>query len=202
MSVTYTNRKNQTYTLCEGVTKTGKPRYFFSREAKGKLLDKIPDGYEVTESVNGIVSLSKVRPKLLREDEIESVKQALARHPNGKRYRLDVKAKEIIIYEPFGPDLDEVAGAFAKQFGFPMATNRGLNSRLEEISNIHTQYTPVMKFILEDKEKREFLVQRMCYLGSIDDWIEIDYGHPIEKLARKLIPALGTDAFYELSMGI
>ncbi len=31
MPITYTNRKGVTYTLCRGETKTGKPRYYFSR---------------------------------------------------------------------------------------------------------------------------------------------------------------------------
>ncbi len=38
----------------------------------------------------------------------------------------------------------------------------------------------------------------MCYLGSIDDWIAIAFDQPIEELARALIPALGSDEFFEL----
>lgn len=55
-----------------------------------------------------------------------------------------------------------------------------------------------MKFILSDMEKRLFRAKRMCYLGSIDDWIDIEYDKTIEELASTFIPTLDTDAFYEL----
>ena len=32
----------------------------------------------------------------------------------------------------------------------------------------------------------------------MDDWIDIEYSKSIEELANKLIPTLGTDAFFEL----
>jgi len=38
----------------------------------------------------------------------------------------------------------------------------------------------------------------MCFLGSIDDWIMIEYNKPIAKLASTLISTLGTDEFFEL----
>ena len=40
MAITYTNRKGRTYYLCKDYTKTGKPRYFFSREPKGEILEE------------------------------------------------------------------------------------------------------------------------------------------------------------------
>jgi hypothetical protein len=64
MAVTYTNRKGTTYSLCRGVTKTGKTRYFFAREPVNEPVEKVPEGYEISESVNGVVSLAKVRSAL------------------------------------------------------------------------------------------------------------------------------------------
>ena len=58
MNVTYTNRKGYTYYLCRGTTKTGKPRYYFAREPKGDPVEQIPEGYEIRESVNGILVLA------------------------------------------------------------------------------------------------------------------------------------------------
>jgi hypothetical protein len=86
----------------------------------------------------------------------------------------------------------------ATEFGFPEMITDDFNRRMEEKHDIYTQYTPIMKFILSDLEKRLFLAKRMCYLGSIDDWIEIEYDKTIEDLATNFIPTLGTDAFYEL----
>jgi len=39
MPVTYTNRKGHTYYLCQGVTKTGKSRYYFAREPRGEPVE-------------------------------------------------------------------------------------------------------------------------------------------------------------------
>jgi hypothetical protein len=196
MPVTYTNRKDRTYYLRMSTTKTGKTRYFFSPKAEGNLLDEIPEGYEITESVNGIVSLSKARPKLIKEEEIESVKHALKKHPKGKNYRVDVKSKVVTIYEAVGPDLEELAETLMAEFG--LFTNEHTKRQLEELHKTHTQYTPIMKFTLKDEKKRLFQAQRMCYLGSVDDWIVIGNNVPIKEYARELIPKLSTDRFFDL----
>jgi len=65
--------KGFTYILNKGVTKTGKPRYYFSRELKDESVEKIPKGYKIQESVNGIVSLVKERPQLILAEESKSV---------------------------------------------------------------------------------------------------------------------------------
>lgn len=59
MSVNYTNRKGQTYTLYRGQTKTGKPRYYFGRmgQSQGEPVTDLPPGFTISESVNGVVSL-------------------------------------------------------------------------------------------------------------------------------------------------
>ena len=67
--LTYTNRKGRTYYLCQGVTKTGKPRYYFTQKPKDKVLEHIPEGYRISESVNGRVSLVKDRPMQILSEE-------------------------------------------------------------------------------------------------------------------------------------
>jgi hypothetical protein len=62
----------------------------------------------------------------------------------------------------------------------------------------YARYTPVLRFILLDPTQRRFGAERMCYLGSIDDWLELGQTGPVAKLTRALIPTLGTDQFYEL----
>jgi len=198
MPITYTNRKGWKYFLCQGVTKTGKPRYYFSREQKGEPLEKVPEGYEITESVNGIVSLSKVRPILLLEQEIAIVELAIQNHPYAEKYRFDKKSKEIKIYEQEGPDLLEIATMLATEFGFPGVVPEDFNRAMKEDHNIYAQYTPIMRFTLTDKKNRLFRAQRMSYLSGVDDWIDIEYDKSIEELANALIPTLGTDEFFEL----
>jgi hypothetical protein len=77
MPITYTNRKGVTYHLCRGVTKTGKPRYYFAREPKGEALDEIPPGFKISESVNGVVSLMQDRPSPILPAEVAAVQTRL-----------------------------------------------------------------------------------------------------------------------------
>ena len=91
MPVTYTNRKGHTYYLCQGMTKTGKLRYYFAREPKDRSLDQVPEGYRISESVNGVVSLVKDLPQLILAQEVASIEAALDRHPKGWDYRVAVQ---------------------------------------------------------------------------------------------------------------
>lgn len=194
MPVTYTNRKGFTYFLCKGLTKTGRPRYYFARDTKDEPLEQIPEGYEIEESVNGIVSLVKARPQLILPEEIAAVESALKKHPKSKSYRLAVKSDKIIIYEAIGPDVEEISDLLLGTFPNPA----GLAARLQTEWDRYTQFVQVMRFILEDVDQRIFVAQRWCYYGSIDDWIYAGHSGKIDLLAKELVPKLGTDDFFEL----
>jgi hypothetical protein len=194
MPITYTNRKGITYYLCRGVTKTGKPRYYFAREPKGEPVEQIPEGFKISESVNGRVSLIKDRPMQILPDEIAAVEAAVGLHPRSRNYRVNVKHNRIEVYEQVGLDAEELATALAQEgLGMP-----GLADRLRPMMERRAQFTPVLRFILADAERRTFRVERWCYLGSIDDWIDVGPMGTVDRLARHWIPRLGTDQFFEL----
>ncbi|HEV7222659.1 MAG TPA: hypothetical protein VGN42_08160 [Pirellulales bacterium] len=44
-----------------------------------------------------------------------------------------------------------------------------------------------------------YSLDRWCYLGSIDSWIPLDSGKPLELLANHSLPHLGRESFFELS---
>jgi hypothetical protein len=196
MPIIYTNRKGRTYCLCQGVTKAGKPRYYFATTAKGNKVERIPEGYAISESVNGVVSLAKERPSLILEREIDVVKNAVQKHPQAKNYRVSVKSDRIEIYEHVGTNLNDLFPGLQKERF--LKSDASLKGRLQEGERVHGQFTPVMRFILYDKQQRIFRAQRMCYRGSIDAWIDIGYGKSIDAMTSRLIPKLGTDAFFEL----
>jgi len=196
MQVTYTNRKGRTYYLCQGVTRTGKPRYYFAREPKGKPVEQIPEGYEIRESVNGIVSLAKKRPVQVLPEERAAVEAAIHGHPKARNYRIDVKGKQITVYELVGPGADDLLASLSQHGLGPVLPNLAERFRAEREQ--YGQFTPVMRFTLLDKEKRTFYTERWCYLGSIDDWIYIGPSGPVHLLAQRFIPKLGTDALYEV----
>jgi hypothetical protein len=194
MPITYTSRKGYTYYLCKGVTKTGKPRYYFAREVKGEPVDEIPDGFRISESVNAIVSLVKDRPSQILPAETAAVEAVLRRHPKAHNYRVSVKGDRIEIYERVGPDADELLARFG-QVGLLHPGGAGW---LREEQERSAQFTPVLRFILADAERRTFRVERWCYLGSIDDWIDVGPMGAVDELARQLMPRLGSDRFFEV----
>jgi hypothetical protein len=194
MPVTHMNWKGVTYYLCRGVTKTGKPRYYFAREPKGEPVEEIPAGWRISESVNGIVSLVKDRPAQIRLEEVEAVEAAVQRHPKSRNYRISVKHNRIEVYERVGPDADELITRL-REIGLLIP---GQADWLQESLERQDQFTSVLRFILKDAEERTFYTERWCYLGSIDDWIEVGPMGSVDLLARHWVPKLGTDALFEV----
>jgi hypothetical protein len=195
MPVTYTNRKGHIYYLCQGTTKTGKLRYYFARESKAGSPDQIPDGYRISESVNGVVSLIKDRPQLILPQEIAIVEAVLARHPKGRDYRLAVHKNQMIIYERLGPDVESLSAIFEKFSPLPSVI---MTKRLQEQLDKMARFSPILRFRLVNPEERKFYAERWSYFGDVDNWINIDEAGKLDKLVRRLIPKLGTDNFFEL----
>ena len=195
MPVTYTNRKNVLYYLCVGLTKTGKPRYYFPRQPKDGSPEEIPAGYQISESVNGVVWLVKQRPQLILPEEVSSVESALHRHLKGREYRVDVKNKQIVVYEQLGPDMETLDDIFSRWGPNPPET---LEKVKQEYINKWVRFGPVLRFILINPKERKFTVERRVYFDKDNDWIDLGELGDIEDLARRLIPKLETDEYFDL----
>jgi len=194
MPVTYTNWRGVTYYLCRSVTKTGKPRYYFAREPKGEPVDQIPEGWKISESVNGAVSLVKDRPAQIRPEEVAAVEAAVQRHPKSHNYRVTVKRNRIEVHERVGLAPDE----FITELRGVGLLVPGRAEWVRELLESRARFAPVLRFILVDAEQRTFCTERWSYLGSIDDWIDVGPMGPVDRLARQWIPKLGTDALFEV----
>jgi hypothetical protein len=177
------------------MTKTGKLRYIFTREPRDEVPDQIPEGYRISESVNGVVSLVKDRPQLILPQEVASIEAALDRHPKGRNYRVAVQKNQIVIYERLGPDVETLNDIFGKFSPLPPGI---MKRRLQELLDKMARFSPIMRFILVDPEQRNFKAERWSYFGDVEDWIDIGESGRLDKLARRLIPKLGTDDFFEL----
>ena len=193
MPVTYTNRKDDTYYLHTGQTKSGKSRYFFSREDQGDLVDKIPEGFEIRESPNGVVSLARKKPMRITDSEVQMVQDALDRHPKDIDCRLDVKPKLITIYGRVGPTANSLIEIFG-ELGFQAEPNAA--KEVSKILDQNTRYEPVLRFELQDDEARIFSAERMTYTGQ-GGWLYLE-SDSLKKLVKHLIPLLDTDEFFEL----
>jgi len=146
-----------------------------------------------TMPVNGVVSLVQARERHLLPEEIAVVKAALEAHPKTHNYRLDVKPERLVVHEREVPDMDGLLGIFGARFGMPPGKEQQLRDELVQ----RGRFTPLLRFILNDAETRDFRAARQRTRGRIDDWIFVNRGD-LADLAETLVPTLGTDAFFEL----
>lgn len=183
----YTNRKQQTYYLKVGTTKTGKPRYYASTKAdKGENADTMPEGYEFHENVNGQVSVGKPIVHQIEDSEMECVQSLLDKL--GCTNMLEVKGASIIIHT--AEVNDDFIGRIAADTGV----------RFEDIRESFIKkadYQAMLRFNLIDQEQRLFQIERMSFRG-MGGWIRIDSPAPVKKLANRFIPLLDdTEALFE-----
>jgi hypothetical protein len=153
-----TSRKGVTYYPAVSTTRLGKIRHAFVRTPKVVLAERIPEGFKISESVNGVVSLVKSRPAEILESEIASVNDALRCHPQASRYQACVKRNTIDVYGQSGSTAEDLAGLLQ-----PIGTSR---AAIQEFLDRSLPYTPVMRFVLIDAERRLFMAERMCYRGE------------------------------------
>jgi hypothetical protein len=189
MSIQHTTRTGKTYYLHVGQGKSGKPNYFFSTEPEGPLVNSVPEGFEIYENVGGQVFLRRQQPKLITDEEWAMVKEALKLHPEGWRYRLEVKKTTIVIFE--APD--NTAGL--ESIALPWISK----TEIKQAAIQNANYIAVMRFVVADPEKRLFLAERFSFRGSVDDWIDI--GGPAQQLSvllKKFIKHLGKESIFEL----
>jgi hypothetical protein len=76
----------------------------------GEPVDEMPAGFRASESPNGVVSVARDRPALIRPEEIAAVERELRRHPRARDYRVVVKQKRIEIYAKIGADAIGIYG--------------------------------------------------------------------------------------------
>jgi hypothetical protein len=185
--VSHASRTGKTYYLHTGPKRGGGVQYFFSTKAKGQLADKIPDGFEVYETVNGQVYLRRHEPPLIRPHELDCIRERI-REPRGThRYKMEARGAVLTIHES------------SQDFGFMREFNPFLSSAaIEETNEQFGHYQPILRFTLVDTERRLFAPERYCFRGSVDDWISIGKPDTLEKLAAKYLKHLGRDSFYEL----
>ena len=198
MILQYTNRTGKTYYLSEGKTKSGRPQYYFSLKEKDNSINKIPEGYEIYEHPeNAQVFMRKIRPRIITELEEQYVKSQVKALQRTHRYLVDCKDKYITIYES-NTDSARAEGVFSDLLGrMGLPAGMGMDNAMEGFTNVMDQnYNGVLRFCLEDKEKRIFSAERYSFHGSIDDWIPLAQSDKFRDLVKQYVEILGTDQFY------
>ncbi|MEB3339163.1 MAG: hypothetical protein VKJ46_16960 [Leptolyngbyaceae bacterium] len=190
MAVEHINRKGQRYYLHEGKTKTGKPKYFFAMKSEGDLLDFIPEGYEIYENPNAQVFLRKIPAQIITPEEIAIVREGIRKHAKIDAFIVDVKDKHIVVYL-----CDQNVDAFRGLVGLGAW---GSDQMMAKLASSFT-YSPMMQFVLVDPQTREFVVERWCFRGSVDDWIPLGQSHSLQDLVKNYGCHLGKESFYDLT---
>ncbi|MBC8526766.1 MAG: hypothetical protein ISS28_01935 [Candidatus Cloacimonetes bacterium] len=191
MSITYINRKKDKYYLHEVKTKKGNLKYFFSKRKEGKLVNEIPEGYEIYENPNAQVFLRRIQPRLVTEEELKIINNGIRQYSSLKNFKIDIKRNIITI---FLPDRDEKD--LEDLLKIPIFKNKQ-GGIIEFLTN-HITYSPMMRFVLIDKEERIYEVERYCFRGRVDGWISLECSSNLKKLVHKYCPHLGKDSFYDL----
>ena len=171
---TYINRKQQTYYLKVGTTKTGKPRYYASMDPdKGENANAMPKGYAFRENVNGQVSVGKPQPQHIKDTEFELIQAATRKLECN--CRADIKGEAVVLYTTEKSQFAGLAGFIG-------------NEAVERL-RANALYQPMLRFVLVDKKERLFEVERMVFSG-VPDWMWIASPQPLKLIATKFIPLL------------
>ncbi len=188
--IEHINRRNKKFYLYQGTTKLGNPKYFFSSKPDGNPVDVIPDSYEIYENPNAQVFLRKIPPQIITPEEIEIVKSGVKKYAKIDYFMIDVKVKNIIIYMP-DQNLEQLLEIVSSYHG-----NNSL--RAKNAVAFSLSYSPMMQFVLEDVQTREFTIERWCFRGSVDDWIPLSQSSNLKELVKNYVCHLGKDSFYDL----
>jgi hypothetical protein len=191
MAVQYTNRKRITYYLHEDNTKTGDLRYFFSARNEGNLVDTLPEGYEIYEHPYSQVFLRPIQPQIITENERDAVNKHVRTLTPSRRYIIDIWGKDITVFESH-EDIDVLKEVFRKE------TPEGFS--LAEAIDFTVSFRPVLRFTLENIEKRSFIAKHYCLPGAVYEWRCIAGQDSLENLASEYVKYLGTESFYALRL--
>ena len=192
MPITHTNAKGQTFSLYQGTTKTGKPKYYFAMQSEGTLAKAVPAGYEIYENPNAQIFLRRIPPKIITDEECQIVEEGMRTYAEVKDYKVDVRGNALLIYTA-DQDMETLAAIVCN----PHAS-REENTRRMTLLRQGIHYSPMLVFQLIDAQRRTFQTQRYCFLGSVDDWIEIGKPGKLTQLVKKYVKHLGQDSYVEL----
>lgn len=195
-NLSYTNWTGKTYFLYQGVTRTGKPRFYFSSKEKteAESVHSIPEGYEIYERPeSGQVFLRKAIPKLISEAEQQCIASAVSTLKESFCYVMDCQKQYLTIFE------SAAVGAAREIKNTGQLRNPGPDQLAKMAMQSH--FLPILRFELVDKKKRQFRAQRFCFLGRIETWISLGDRGKLSVLVRQYIPLLGIDELYKAPFG-
>ena len=189
MVLTYKNRRSATHYFRAVRTNKGNYRYYVTKQETGNLINEIPKGFEIYEHPEDakVVLRKKIINKVTK-DEIEIMREAVKNLSALDDFLIDVEGNVLTVY--FGR-MDR------KEFKNMCPVGK-TEQELEKLYREFQTYIATMRFFLEDEKDRKFTVQRWCYLGGIDDWIDLETSDDLRTLAEKYCYHLGRESYFNL----
>lgn len=188
----HVNRKGDVYYVFQGVTKTGKPKYYVSLKTKsdaGQQIDSLPDGFELYEDpIDARVIIRKKQPSDVHDFELEFVRDRLGTEAPKVMTRVKIQGRSIVIYE--SPNIGHFDAISKRMGGLPNFAIREMQST--------SQMSPAFRFKLIEKHERVFEAQRFCFRGGVDDWISLHDEGSLDELCQRYLKHMGKESFYEL----
>jgi len=189
----YTNRRSEVYYL-QAKERGGKFAYSATRKPKGKVLDRLPDGYEIYEKPEDAqVYVRRIKPSPISANELQLVEAAIRQLAKLELFIVEINANNLIIHLT---DFDPDASLKALSTIMPMTPVNAQAPRNFLLRS--APYTKMMRFVLTDQAARLFSAERWFFLGGIDDWYPLAWNQPLAELVETYVPHLGRDSFFEL----
>lgn len=194
MPLEYENRRGDKYYVHEGRTKTGKPKFWCSKKAEGNPVEQLPEGFELHENPrNAQVTVRKAQTSRILPIERELLTKWVRELSGTEYFIVDVEEDSLVVYSVDRDPAKSIEG-LARVFGtFAVA-----RAQAEGYFVRNATYSPMFRFSLTDQDERQYCVQRWCYRGSIDRWMYLAGGAPLEQHARTFLPHLASESFFDL----
>jgi hypothetical protein len=191
---TYTNRMGETYYLHEGKTKTGKVRYFVAKAIREGVLSVMPNGFEFSESINGVVSVRRTDLSAARipETDLALARAEMAHHAHLRHHRVEVIKGEIVVFQPANAISADAEADRNRPFIVRPERRDTRGDRMRR----RVRYAPVMKFV-PFSERGVYSVYRMTYRGD-GGWSWPLASGSLNRLLKRYLSDVGGDQFFEL----
>lgn len=199
-AITYTNRFGDVYYLRKTASGRGQgTQIVCSKKHTADALEELPDGMEIAESPNGKVSCRvKLESTIPAADvnRLNSLAKQLASHAF---VAVELKKDSMVVHSASKERLKALAcllGASPAELGLQM--QKGSKPLPVDFERLVRNYQPALLFSLVEPETKTYSVLRKCYMDSIrGEWLPLATGE-LTKLAKKYLPHLEQESFFEL----
>lgn len=193
VALQHTNRRGDVYYI-QAKERAGKISYSAARKPTGKLVDRVPEGYEVYEKPeNAQVFVRKIKSTRILPIERQQLESSIRKLAKLEHFIVDVEGDGLIVYLT---NAEPDASLSILRTMAPMTADQAQSMRDFMLSRAN--YDKMMRFVLMDEKTRAFAVERWCFLGGIDDWFFLEGDAPLPTLAKKYVRHLGKESFFEL----